>query len=99
MSSWADNAIAELLAGRKAVIRPRGNSMTPLVRSGEEVRLEPISPQDPIAVGDIVLVKVRGRVYLHLVRGVDEARFQIANNRGHVNGWVGRRAIYGRKVG
>jgi len=36
--------------------------------------------------------------YLHLVKAVQGARFQIGNNRGHVNGWVGASAIFGRLV-
>lgn len=99
MSSWADRAIAELRQGREATIRPRGSSMLPLIRSGEDVRLEPIAPDEEVDVGDIVLVRVGGRVYLHLVRAKEGDRLQIANNRGHVNGWVGRRALYGRRVG
>jgi hypothetical protein len=49
-------------------------------------------------VGDIVLCKVRGAEYLHLVKAIQGSRFQIGNNRGHVNGWVGPNAIFGRLV-
>jgi hypothetical protein len=34
-----------------------------------------------------VLCKVRGAEYLHLVKAIQGSRFQIGNNRGHVNGW------------
>jgi hypothetical protein len=46
-------------------------------------------------VGDIVLVRVNGRVYLHLIKAVGGGRFLIGNNKGGVNGWVGPNAIYG----
>jgi hypothetical protein len=54
-----------------------------------------------LAVGDIVLCKVKGAQYLHLVKAVraadgGDARYQIGNNRGGINGWIGRAQIYGR---
>ncbi len=45
-----------------------------------------------------MLCKVAGREYLHLVKAVQDGRFQIANARGHVNGWVGKNAVYGKCV-
>jgi hypothetical protein len=43
----------------------------------------------------VVLVRVHGHVYLHLIKAVGGGRFLIGNNRGGVNGWVGPSAIYG----
>src|SRR5262245_14955767 len=51
-----------------------------------------------LRVDDIVLVKVRGTVYLHLINAIQDRRYQIGNNRGHINGWVGPDAIYGLAV-
>lgn len=94
--SWADNAIRQLQAGYVTSIEPRGNSMTGKVESGDRVVLFPII--NPPEKDDIVLVKVKGKVYLHLVKAVQGKRFQIGNNRGGVNGWVGIGAIYGKAV-
>lgn len=44
---------------------------------------------------DIVLVRVKGNVYLHLVKAKQGDRFLIGNNRGGINGWVGPQAVYG----
>jgi hypothetical protein len=33
---------------------------------------------------------------LHLIKALSDGRFQIGNNRGHINGWVGHNCIYGR---
>lgn len=96
--SWADRAIEELRQGRETWIRPRGNSMRPKVLSGARVRVAPISDPASLTRGEIVLVKVNGNVYLHLVSAADNARVQISNNRGRVNGWVARNAVYGRAV-
>jgi hypothetical protein len=52
-----------------------------------------------LQVGDIVLCKVNGREYLHLVKAIQGPRFQIGNNRGHINGWVSANAIFGKLVG
>lgn len=67
--------------------------MKGLIKSGAKVVLAPLE-SNPVKK-DIVLVKVKGRVYLHLVHAVDGERFLIGNNIGGINGWVGRSAIYG----
>jgi hypothetical protein len=95
--NWADAAIEELRAGRQAVVQPHGRSMEPKVSSGSRVLLEPAEP-DKLGRGDIVLCRVGGKVYLHLVRAVQGRRFLIGNNRGGLNGWAGPAAIYGRAV-
>ena len=71
--------------------------MRPRVNSGDLVTLQPCDP-DTLNPGDIVLVRVKGNDYLHLVKAKDRGRFLIGNNRGGVNGWVGPNAIYGLAV-
>lgn len=95
--SWAKHAI-EVLARKETVqVRPRGNSMKGKVNDGALVTLEPCLAET-VEVGDVVLVRVSGRDYLHLVKAKDGKRFQIGNNRGGINGWVGPQAIYGKAV-
>jgi hypothetical protein len=48
--------------------------------------------------GAIVLCRVKGSDYLHLVKAIDGDRFLIGNNRGGINGWITGRAIFGRLV-
>jgi len=91
--SWATGHIAKLLAGETVQFRPRGNSMTPRIDSGDLCTVRPV--RGPIHVGDIVLCKVGRSHYLHLVSSKRGERYQISNNHGHVNGWVSREAIYG----
>lgn len=90
--SWADSAIKDLQAGNSAIIKPKGNSMKGKVKSGATVTVEPAEEYEK---GDIVLVKVKGKVYLHLVKAVKDDRYLIGNNRGGINGWVNKSAIYG----
>jgi hypothetical protein len=92
--SWAAAAIQKLQNGAAVKIRPRGHSMTGKVNHGELVTLQPCAP-DSLKPDDIVLVKLKGRVYLHLVKAVNNGRFLIGNNRGGINGWVGANNIYG----
>jgi hypothetical protein len=95
---WASFAIEKLQQGETVVIRPSGRSMTGLVNHKDRVTLAPCNPDD-LKIGDIVLVRVKGNVFLHLVKAIDNhQRFQIGNNRGGINGWVGRHAIYGIAV-
>lgn len=92
---WANGHIARLQTGNTVTFRPRGHSMTPLVKSGQLCTVEPVQVAD-VKVGDIVLCKVMGRDYLHLVKAVRDGLCQIGNNKGHINGWT--KAVYGRLV-
>jgi SOS-response transcriptional repressor LexA len=95
--SWAHFAKQGLARGETVQVRPRGHSMRGKVNDGDLVTLDPVDPET-LAVGDIVLVRVRGTDYLHLIKAIDRGRFLIGNNRGGTNGWVGRHAIYGKAV-
>ena len=95
--SWAAPYLPRLAAGESVTLRPRGHSMEPLIASGQEVTVEPIGSR-PIEPGDVVLCRVRGHHYLHLVKAIQGDRYLIGNNRGHTNGWITRRAISSRWV-
>ncbi len=69
--------------------------MSPKIESGQLCVVEPVDPTD-IEVGDIVLCRVRGTEYLHLVKAIQGKRFQIGNNRGRINGWITKQSIFGR---
>lgn len=94
---WALSYIAKLREGQSVSFRPRGNSMSGKIESGQLCTVEPVDPET-LQPGDIVLCKVNGREYLHLVTAIQGRRFQIGNNRGRINGWVSAGAIFGRCV-
>jgi hypothetical protein len=94
---WASGYIEKLRAGQTVSFRPRGNSMVGKIESGQLCTVTPVDPAT-LKVGDIVLCKVRGREYLHLVKAIQGQRFQIGNNRGRINGWVSGGAIFGRCI-
>jgi hypothetical protein len=65
------------------------------IESGQLCTVEPVDTA-ALRVSDIVLCKVNGREYLHLVKAIQGQRFQVGNNWGRVNGWVSAGAIFGR---
>jgi hypothetical protein len=97
-----DVHIEKLKRGETVQFRPSGNSMTPRIKHRELVTIAPVRSAD-VMVGDAVLCKVRGNIYVHLVQAVDrsrhdEMRFKIGNNHGHTNGWCGGQNVYGKVV-
>ena len=96
MITWATNYIEKLLAGQTIEFRPRGNSMTPIIESEDLVVLAPITEDTKLQKNNVVLCKVKGKHYLHLITGVEkENRYQISNNHNFVNGWINKAAIFG----
>ncbi len=95
MSLWATQYIELLEKGETIKFRPRGNSMTPLIQSGE---LCTIYPTLKIKTGDIVLCKVNGNHYLHKVLSVNTNRILIGNNHGKINGWTQLDKVYGKVI-
>ncbi|MBD3261334.1 MAG: hypothetical protein GF334_06550 [Candidatus Altiarchaeales archaeon] len=92
---WATPYIEKLKQGETVSFRPRGNSMVPRIHSGQLCTVEPISDYGTLSKGDVVLCKVNGHQYLHLIKAVRGKRFQIENNKGKINGWAGSEQIYG----
>jgi hypothetical protein len=68
------------------------------IESGQLVTVEPINGRK-LKQGDIVLCKVNGSQYLHLIKAVQGDRYQIGNNIGRINGWISLNSIYGICVG
>lgn len=92
--SWATQHIHRLQNGETVQFRPRGNSMTPKIESGQLCTVEPLEGR-AVSRGDIVLCKVRSSQFLHLVSAVKPGQVQISNNRGHVNGWTPLTQVFG----
>lgn len=87
-------AVAGLKQGRTLQMRPVGQSMTPKIKSGQLITIEPLGDREP-KKGDIVLAKVRGHYYIHLVSAIKHGEVQISNNHGHVNGWTPLHQVFG----
>lgn len=93
---WADQFIKVLIETGEVQFKPSGNSMQGKIASGDLCKVINY-PGIIYEVGDIVLCKVAGKQYLHLISALDKARdrAQISNNKGFVNGWIKISAIYG----
>ncbi len=88
--------VEKLLAGEEIISKEPGNSMMPLIKSRQPVRIIPATCET-VEVGDAVYCKVSGNYYTHLVVAKDAKRgCQIANNKGHVNGWT--KNVYGKVI-
>lgn len=75
-----------------------GQSMTPILKSGQSVICSPVNENTSLNKNDIVLCKVKGKYYLHKISAIKGKSYQISNNHGHVNGTVSRNCIYGKVV-
>jgi hypothetical protein len=95
---WASHYIEKLKAGETVSFRPRGNSMVGKIESGQLCTVEPVRDHATLEVGDIVLCKVSGAEYIHLVKAIQGGRYQIGNNRGRINGWVGPNSVFGKCI-
>lgn len=93
---WASHYIAQLKNKETVQFRPRGNSMKGKIESGQLCTVVPILEE--LDVNDIVLCKVRGKEYLHLVKAKEGDRYLIGNNRGVTNGWIGKSSIFGKLI-
>ena len=95
MANWAADHIQALQRGETVKFRPTGGSMKGKIESGQLCEVAPWDGE--LVSGDVVLVKVKGNVYLHLIKQISKSgTFLIGNNKGHNNGWVERDAIFGK---
>ncbi len=88
--------IEKLAKGETFITSEKGNSMNPLIKSGQNHRLEPAT-WEQVNSGDIVYCKCSGRYYTHLVKAKNEQKgVLIGNNKGGINGWT--KNVYGKVV-
>ena len=92
--SWATHYIEKLKNGETVQFRPRGHSMKGKITSGQLVTVEPVGDRK-LQLNDIVLCKVNGSQYLHLIKAIQDNRYQIGNNIGRINGWITQNGIFG----
>lgn len=88
--------IDKLLAGETIISKEPGNSMTPILKSKQPVRIKPCTWED-VEKGDIVYCTVKGNTYTHIVTAKNQKRgVQISNNHGNVNGWT--KKVWGKVI-
>ena len=88
--------LERLQAGETLITSEKGNSMSPIIKSGQSHELTPVDDwKEEISVGDVVYCKVKGNFYTHLVKAKNNDKgCLIGNNRGGINGWT--KQIFGK---
>jgi len=95
---WATKYIEALKKGETVKFRPSGGSMTGRIENRQLVTVAPLAEGDELAKGDVVLCKVAGHEYLHLIKAIGDGQYLIGNNRGGTNGWTHRKNIFGKCI-
>ena len=90
--------VEKLKAGNVCLVQGFGQSMTPILKSGQVCEVTPVNESTELKKNDIVLCKVNGHIYLHKISAINGKRYQISNNHKHVNGWITRTNIYGKVI-
>lgn len=101
MFKGKENAISaeHLKNGEECIIVGFGQSMTPILKSGQPVKVTPITEDIELNKNDIVFCKVGGHFYLHKISAIKNGNtYQISNNHGHINGCVSKSQIFGKVV-
>jgi hypothetical protein len=99
--SKRNNPLLEALKEGKSYTwtEPEGGdlaSMRNAIKHGQTLTLSPLENSAEIQVGDIVLVKWRNSLILHMVGEINGDQYLIVNSLGKVNGWVTEKEILGK---
>lgn len=100
MFEGKENAITmqHLLDGETCKVVGFGQSMVPILKSGQACIVEPVKEDTKLSKNDIVFCKVSGHFYLHKISAIKGNTYQISNNHGHINGTILKKNIYGKVV-
>ena len=103
---YVRNCLAKnmLLSGRSVQFRSPGDSLKPMVRSGDVTMWEPVRDYSKLKVGEVVSCRVQesNLFYGHMIHHIDvweggEQYWLIGNmkNPPRINGWCYAKHIYG----
>ena len=93
-----------LLSGRSVQFRSSGNSLYPMVRSGDVTMWEPVRDHSLLEVGEVVFCAVQpnSRFYGHMIHKIGKwnevTHWEIGNMKEppRINGWCLAEHIFGR---
>ena len=71
----SDALLEKLREGKMVQLAPKGISMTPFIRGGQDKVL--VRKEEKVAVGDIVLVAFQGNMILHRVYAINGSRLTL----------------------
>ncbi len=88
--------LERLQNGETFITKEKGNSMSPVIKSGQEHKIQPITI-DEVEIDDIVYCKIKSNFYTHFVKAKNEEKgCLIGNNKGGINGWT--KQVYGKVI-
>jgi hypothetical protein len=88
--------LERLEKGETFITSEKGNSMVPLIKSGQKHKITPIKWEN-CSINDIVYRKVKGNFYTHLIKAIDVKKgVLIGNNKGKINGWT--KQVFGKVI-
>ena len=91
--------VEHLKNGETCRVTGIGNSMTPILKSHQDVICEPVTEDTELHKRDDVLSKVNGHYYLHLIHAIkNDSQYLIGNNHARMNGWVNKSNVFGKVV-
>jgi hypothetical protein len=94
---WASRYIKKLLARESVSFRPHGHSMTGRIESGQLCTVvRSILGRWKLVIS--CCARLPATSTCTSSRAIENGRYQIGNNRGLINGWVGSEHIYGKCV-
>ena len=85
----------ELSSGKSVQIIGKGNSMNPLIKEGDIIKISPYNGQ-LLKKRDIVLARLGHNKFLtHQILDIEDSRYLIGNASDKEDGWITIDAIYG----
>lgn len=88
--------LERLQKGETFITSEKGNSMSPIIKSGQNHKLAPAKLED-VNVDDIIYCKVYGNYYTHIVKAKNDLKgVLIGNNKGGINGWT--KNVFGKVI-
>lgn len=89
----ANTALEQLRLGKKIARFEYGDSLSPILNSGEYAILTPINDYDDIKIGDVVFCLVNGILMTHMIWLISESNYQqkqflIGSSSGQLYGWT-----------
>ena len=98
---WQQEARMALAEGRTFTVQPRGNSMGGIIADSNKVTLAPCDSAH-IQLGDVVLARVQGKRYrhivLHQIHAIEAGRLLVGGSVGRLDGWISAEDVFGRVV-
>lgn len=94
------NALRDLKSCKAVYAYPAGKSMPGVLEQGRGYLISPLTSDQKLEVGDIVLCRITGRIFLHSILKTNledkRPRVLIGNLIGGITGWTSVSEVFGK---